>query len=136
MRKCLLIAMMLIVTTAGPIGADDTEIYGTVTNPDLEPNILIIFDSSGSMSTVDVPGDPYDPGTLYSGSYSTNAVYERYWSWSTRSYQWQLFAADVNFLNCDWIKTDLLNQGYAYGQIYSSNYACGGLAEGCVWEIF
>ena len=126
MRKCLLIAMMLIVTTAGPIGADDTEIYGTVTNPDLEPNILIIFDSSGSMSTVDVPGDPYDPGTLYSGSYSTNAVYERYWSWSTRSYQWQLFASDVNFLNCDWIKTDLLNQGYAYGQIYSSNFACGG----------
>jgi type IV pilus assembly protein PilY1 len=126
MKKCLLIALILIVSMAGPIGADDTEIYGTVTNPDLEPNILIIFDSSGSMSTVDVPGDPYDPGTVYSGSYSTNAVYERYWNWSTRSYQWQLFASDVNFLNCDWIKTDLLAQGYASGQIYSSNYACGG----------
>jgi type IV pilus assembly protein PilY1 len=126
MKKCLLIVLILIASTAGPIGADDTEIYGTVTNPDLEPNILIIFDSSGSMSTVDVPGDPYDPGTVYSGSYSTNAVYERYWSWSTWSYQWQLFASDVNSLNCDWIKTDLLTQGYANGQIYSTNYACGG----------
>ena len=126
MKKCLLIALLLIIGTAGPIGADDTEIYGTVTNPDLEPNILIIFDSSGSMSEEDVPGDPYDPGAVYSGSYPTNAVYERYWSWSTWSYQWQLFANDVNSLNCDWIKTDLLNQGYAYGKIYSSSYACGG----------
>lgn len=126
MKKCLLIALMLIVGAAGPIGADDTEIYGTVTNPDLEPNILIIFDSSGSMSTEDVPGDPYDPGTVYTGSYPTGAVYERYWSWSSWSYQWRLFADDVNSLNCDWIKTDLLTQGYAYGQIYSTSYACGG----------
>jgi type IV pilus assembly protein PilY1 len=125
-KKCLWIALMLIISIAGPAGADDTEIYGTVTNPDLEPNILIIFDSSGSMSTADVPGDPYNPGVVYSGSYSTNAVYERYWSWSTWTYQWQLFANDVNSLLCDWIKTDLLTQGYASGQIYSSNYACGG----------
>jgi type IV pilus assembly protein PilY1 len=126
MKRCLLIALMLIIGLSEPIGADDTEIYGTVTNPDLEPNILIIFDSSGSMSTVDVPGDPYDPATAYSGSYTTNAVYERYWSWATWSYQWQLFAGDVDALNCDWIKTDLLTQGYAYGQIYSTSYACGG----------
>ncbi|MGD8882669.1 MAG: hypothetical protein PVI82_12310 [Desulfobacterales bacterium] len=59
MKKCVLVALMLIVSTAAPSWADDTEIYGTVTNPDLEPNILIVFDSSGSMSTVDVPGDPY-----------------------------------------------------------------------------
>ena len=110
MKKCLLIALMLIIGLSEPIGADDTEIYGTVTNPDLEPNILIIFDSSGSMSTVDVPGDPYDPATVYSGSYTTNAVYERYWSWATWSYQWQLFPGDVDALNCDWIKTDLLTQ--------------------------
>ena len=79
MKKSVWVALLLIVSTALPIWADDTEIYGTVTNPDLEPNILIIFDSSGSMSTVDVPGDPYDPATVYTGSYSTYAVYERYW---------------------------------------------------------
>ena len=80
MKKCLLFALMLIFSISAHSWADDTEIYGTVTNPDLEPNIMIIFDSSGSMSTVDVPGDPYDPGTVYTGSFSTNAVYERYWS--------------------------------------------------------
>ena len=83
MKKCVWVAFILILTTGVSVWADDTEIYGTVTNPDLDPNILIIFDSSGSMSTVDVPGDPYDPITVYTGSYSTDAVYERYWSWST-----------------------------------------------------
>ncbi len=126
MRKWLLIALILMMCISASSWADDTEIYGTVTNPDLEPNILIIFDSSGSMSTVDVPGDPYDAGTVYTGSYSTNAVYERYWSWATWSYEWRIFSADVNALNCTWIKDDLLDQGYAYGRIYSSSYACGG----------
>ena len=126
MKKWLLIAMVLIVGTTVNSWADDTEIYGTVTNPDLEPNILIIFDSSGSMGTVDVPGDPYDAAVVYTGSYSSNAVYERYWSWGSRSYEWRLFAGDVNDLNCTWIKDDLVDQGYAYGRIYSSSYACGG----------
>jgi len=126
MKKWLLIAIMLIVGATVSSRADDTELYGTVTNPDLEPNILIIFDSSGSMGTVDVPGDPYDAATVYAGSYSSNAVYERYWSWGSRSYEWRLFAGDVNDLNCTWIKDDLVDQGYAYGRIYSSSYACGG----------
>ena len=126
MKNAFSIAIVLLLGLAGPVWADDTEIYGTVTNPDLEANILIIFDSSGSMSTVDVPGDPYEPGTVYTGSYSTAAVYERYWSWSSWSYEWRLFASDVNSLNCEWIKNDLLAQGYAYGRIYSASTACGG----------
>lgn len=126
MKKWLLIALLLMMSTSVSSWADDTEIYGTVTNPDLEANILIIFDSSGSMSTVDVPGDPYAPGTVYTGSYSTNTVYERYWSWSSWSYQWRIFASDVNTLSCTWIKDDLLDQGYAYGRIYSASTACGG----------
>ena len=126
MKRWFVIVLILIISTSVSSRAEDTEIYGTVTNPDLEPNILIVFDSSGSMSTVDVPGDPYDPGTAYTGSYSINAVYERYWSWATWSYQWRIFADDVNDLNCTWIKDDLLAQGYAYGRIYAASYACGG----------
>ena len=126
MKKFVWLIFILIGFTTTFGWADDTEIYGTVTNPDLEPNILIVFDSSGSMSTADVPGTPYDPATVYSGSFSTNTVYERYWSWGTWSYQWRVFAGDVADLNCVSIKTDLLDQGYAYGSIYSSSYACGG----------
>jgi len=95
MKKFVWMTLILIAITTTVGWADDTEIYGTITNPDLEPNILIVFDSSGSMSTTDVPGTPYDSATVYSGSYSASAVYERYWSWGSWSYQWRILAADV-----------------------------------------
>ena len=117
---------MLVFSTSTYLQADDTEIYGTVTSSSLEPNVLIMFDNSGSMGTVDVPGDPYNSAVTYSGSYPTNAVYYRYWSWATRSYQWDLFADDITSLNCDPIETELLSSGYAQGYISSSTYACGG----------
>ena len=47
--------------------ADDTEIYGTITSVSLEPNVLIIFDSSGSMDTADVPGEPISFDELSAG---------------------------------------------------------------------
>jgi type IV pilus assembly protein PilY1 len=126
MKKCLWVALMLIVCTAVPIWADDTEIYGTVTNPDLEPNILIIFDSSGSMSTVDVPGDPYDPAITYAGSYLTDTVYQRYWDKVNKVYIWQLFASDLNDLNCDAAKNELLSDGNTHAKIRATSYTCGG----------
>jgi type IV pilus assembly protein PilY1 len=126
MKKCLWVALMLIVSTAIPIWADDTEIYGTATNPDLEPNILIIFDSSGSMSTVDVPGDPYDPAIPYVGSYLTDSVYQRYWDKANKVYIWQLFASDINDLNCDAVKNELLSDGNVHAKIRATSYTCGG----------
>ena len=68
MKKWILIITVLIASVPGMLRADDTEIYGTITSVTLEPNILIVFDSSGSMDTADVPGEPYDPVTIYTGS--------------------------------------------------------------------
>ena len=112
----------------GPALADDTEIYGTVTLPSVEPNVLIIFDTSGSMGTVDVPGDPYDAAQTYSGSYPTIAVYSRgAYNYYTQDYSWVLFASSIDSLNCDAIKSQLLTAGYAEGKIRSApNYSCGG----------
>jgi len=74
--------LWVILAAAASLRADDTEIYGVVSNPSIPPNVLIIFDTSGSMATEDVPGDPYEPATTYSGSYATSAVYERIWDGS------------------------------------------------------
>jgi type IV pilus assembly protein PilY1 len=126
MKKCLVIAIMLIMSASNPLWADDVEIYGTVTNPGLEPNILIIFDSSGSMDTIDVPGDPYDPATAYAGSWPANGVYERYWDRYSHSYLWQLFADDVDDLNCDSAKADLLSDGYSSRGVRAFSFTCGG----------
>ncbi len=125
MQKWILTIILLIMSLPGFLRADDTEIYGTVTSVSLEPNILIIFDSSGSMDTADVPGEPYDPVSSYTGSYTPEAVYQRVRSgWS---YTWQFFAPDVYALSCSSVQTELLAQGYTRGSIYSSSpYNCGG----------
>jgi len=125
MKKWIWMITVLIMSASGFLRADDTEIYGTVTNVSLEPNILIIFDSSGSMDTDDVPGEPYDPVSSFTGSHTPQAVYKRVRSgWS---YTWEFFAPDVNALSCSSVRNELLSQGYTRGRIYpSSPYNCGG----------
>ncbi|HPQ43425.1 MAG TPA: PilC/PilY family type IV pilus protein [Syntrophales bacterium] len=121
-RAWLITIIMAVILLAVPriLIADDTEIYGTVTIS-LQPNILIIFDNSGSMGTVDIGGEYYDPATTYSGPYSTNTVYQK----SRGSWVW--FANDVNSLNCESVKQELLTKGYATrARIYSGSYTCGG----------
>ncbi len=128
MKKALVLVCILVAVFPGMLRADDTEIYGTITSVSLEPNVLIIFDSSGSMDTADVPGEPFDPVTIYTGSYPADAVYVRirYLFW----YYWELFAPDVNALSCSSIQTELLVQGYAQGDIYASTpYNCGGTTK-------
>jgi type IV pilus assembly protein PilY1 len=120
--------LLMIFGCALNLRADDTEIYGTVNNPSLEPNVMVLFDTSGSMATEDVPGDPYEPSQTYtcgSCTYSTNAVYYR--RSNNGNFYWDLFASDINDLGCPAIKNSLLTQGYADGYIRSSGgYTCGG----------
>jgi len=123
MKRYIIAALVVIACSAGGIRADDTEIYGVINNTSVAPNVLIIFDTSGSMADL-IPGDPYDPATTYSGSYSTNAVYERYWD--GHDYQWLLFTGDVNNLKCAAIKSNLLTEGFATGKITASTFTCSG----------
>ena len=125
MKKWVLIIMVLILSTPVMLRADDTEIYGTVTSTSLEPNVLIVFDSSGSMTTADVPGEPYNFLTIYSGSYPGQAVYIRV-RIGRGVYEWQEFAADISDLNCTSVKDELFVQGYASGRINgaSQSYTC------------
>ncbi len=127
MKKIIpIIILVLALCQAGAFGvrADDTDIYGT-TAISVEPNILIIFDTSGSMSTVDVPGEPYDPAQTYSGSKIRNAVY-RYASGS-----YTLFTGDVENITCPSIKNALITKGYVQtgtggiDNINTSTFACG-----------
>jgi type IV pilus assembly protein PilY1 len=49
--------------------ADDIDMYQ---NTDIKPNVLIIFDNSGSMGD----NEPYDDGTTYDGSYTATSIYQ------------------------------------------------------------
>ncbi|MDH4259410.1 MAG: PilC/PilY family type IV pilus protein [Gammaproteobacteria bacterium] len=68
-------AAMLVI--AGAAAADDTEIFtgaGNVVSAQ-RPNILFIFDTSGSMSTNVATQSPFNPATTYTGGCSQNRIY-------------------------------------------------------------
>ena len=130
MLRHVLITALVIICWASSAGADDTEIYGTVTNPSLEPNVLIIFDTSGSMSTEDVPGDPYDKNEIYSGSSDSDGVYQRTWSWTHFRWDWDLITDSVNSIQCAAIRDELKAVGYSTGYMRGApGFTCGGSTE-------
>jgi type IV pilus assembly protein PilY1 len=130
MQRHILITFMVVLGMLAPnVWADDTEIYGTVTNPSLEPNVMILFDTSGSMATQDVPGDPYDPSQTYtcgSCSYSANAVYYRKYNSHTGDYDWILLTGSINNIACAATKSSLQSVGYVQSRLKSGSFACGG----------
>jgi type IV pilus assembly protein PilY1 len=121
MKKCIFLLLALIFIFSSRLWADDTEIYGAATIS-ITPNILIIFDTSGSMTTADIPGIYYDPGTSYTGPYTNATVYER------THHSYTQFASSVGDLNCSAVVTDLTTKGYSSKKIrdYGQNYVCGG----------
>lgn len=130
MLRFVLITALVIICWASSAGADDTEIYGTVANPSLEPNVLIIFDTSGSMSTEDAPGDPYDKNEIYSGSSDSDGVYQRTWSWTHFRWDWDLITGNVNSIQCVAIRDELKAVGYFTGYMRGSPaFTCGGSTE-------
>ena len=125
MKRCSLVILILVFLLTPQVWADDTDIYGTSTIS-MPPNVLIIFDTSGSMTTQDVPGDYYVPGTTYSGSYTGSAVYEKVCGWSC---SYDPFASSIDDLNCPDVKTTLENDGYKTSAVImdsAGGYVCGG----------
>lgn len=78
----VLCTILIIALSGGVVYADDTEIYigGNLGAGTVQPNVVFIIDTSGSMGTADVPvtTTPYDPTQTYSGSCSSSYIY-----WST-----------------------------------------------------
>ena len=82
MRKALeftaLLSLVLLFLSPSLAPADDSDIFGA----NIEPNVLLLLDSSGSMDD-SISSHPYDPDTTFAGSYSSTVVYQRSW----RSYR-------------------------------------------------
>jgi type IV pilus assembly protein PilY1 len=83
MKKLACATLFSLVSLSGATFADDTELYviNASVGAGVKPNVLIIFDNSGSMSTLEQSSvKPYEPGTIYppvgsSHSYSGTMVY-------------------------------------------------------------
>lgn len=69
---------VLLVLGAVPTQADDTEIFIATSDPALtgaQPNILFVYDNSGSMSSTVLTQEAWDPALTYSGCYSATQLY-------------------------------------------------------------
>jgi type IV pilus assembly protein PilY1 len=101
--------------------ADDSDIFGT----NIEPNVMILFDSSGSMDE-EIFSHPYTPSTSYNtpAPYTGTKVYRKY---TTRSSCGSLprpcykeYAATISDVNNSSAQTALSTNGYWTGRIGGS----------------
>lgn len=75
--RAIVTGFALVMYSMTPVLADDIEIYtaGALGSPTIQPNVMFIVDTSGSMQDPVVVNVPYDYTTVYTGSYNTNQVY-------------------------------------------------------------
>ena len=85
--KRLLIAICILMVLPIVVHAEDVEIYGTTTS-EIKPNVLIIFDNSGSMNDEVQSALGYDPAITYTQALAcgggSNVLCE-----TTRVYRWR-----------------------------------------------
>jgi type IV pilus assembly protein PilY1 len=109
MKKVLIFITIFFVVGVIPCAAlatDDTDIYAIAEGA--EPNVLIIFDNSGSMAD----SVPYVDTTTYGGTYVTDRIYERqctrwWWMYCLR-WEWVLLPEGTTIVdtNLDGIDDD------------------------------
>ena len=128
-RDATLIITILAITITAPVYAEDTQIFGGG-SVNVPPNVLIIFDNSGSMAEnvwVQGSSDEYDPSTVYTGSYNRRYVYrEQWWGWESWQYIGTNEIVDSGEISCTEARGALNDFGHWQGQISSTSpHPCG-----------
>ncbi|MEA3222851.1 MAG: PilC/PilY family type IV pilus protein [Thermodesulfobacteriota bacterium] len=124
---CFIFSLVFISKNAG---ADDTDIFGGgVIN--IPPNVLIIFDNSGSMNEDAelIPSAHYDKDTSYPGPYNRSRVYYKYARWiNWYNFQWiGDETVDPGEIACDSARNSLNENGHWQGPIHTwGSHTCGG----------
>lgn len=131
-RRMMIMVAAIAATVIGGLQAraDDTEIFGQVIN--LPPNVLIIFDNSGSMAEeveVITASEPYNPSTAYSGSYSRSRVYyyrSAYNDWRSFANIGSNYYVDASEIACAVARDALNTKGTWTGYISTNSpFPCG-----------
>ena len=122
MRKSNIFLILLLISFLGHglaalSSANDTDLYMS-SGEGVEPNILIMFDNSGSMND-EVQAYYYDRSVLYPAlvvpQANKNTVY-----YKTTSGNWNLFANDISNVACANARTALTNNGNYIGNTNSN----------------
>ena len=111
-RIVTLISVVLLLGPGTLALAMDTDLY-ILTNAEVPPNILFMFDNSGSMNDP-ITGELYSAAKTYPYVYTDqrNAVY-----YSANGQTWNLYRSSVNDVVCDDVRNVLLTEGFFTGKI-------------------
>jgi type IV pilus assembly protein PilY1 len=116
MTKKLLACCLMVALVGLPLPsarADDSDIFGA----EIQPNILIAFDTSGSMDD-NIYADPYEAATTYTGTYVVTSVYKSSTSHGSTTYS--VYATSIAAVNSSSARTALSTAGYWSGRIGGS----------------
>jgi len=123
MRKWIVILLVPLAFGLGgasTLMADDTDLYAADVDA-VQPNVLIIFDNSGSMNR-EMPALDYDPDFTYPKALDVEAdavFYKSHGKWDT------LYRKSVEDILCQDAKEALSNYGCFNGRL-DSDSRCGG----------
>ncbi len=119
-KKALSVTLFILLVSFSHAFGMDTDLY-TTTSAEVQPNVMIIFDNSGSMNEL-VSGVLYDPSTTYPFVVTSdpNKVYYR-----TGGGNWNVYRNSVSLVNCLAIQTALTSYGFYTGKIIFSTSQCG-----------
>ena len=126
MKKLIGLIVMVGFLVADParVRADDSDIFGQA----VQPNVLILLDSSGSMAD-EIPSESYNPATTYtvlnncsigftSGQPCTSAVvYKRYFF-----FWWTQYTVDIASVSSSTARDALSTVGFWSGSISGTSY--------------
>ena len=126
LRKTLIFSIACFLAIVPSImHAEDTAIFGG-SEINLPPNVLIMFDNSGSMDeTVTVQGStvPWNPSTAYSGDYNRRYVYRTdngtYWYQDVSIGSNEV--VDSGEIACEDTRTKLNTLGHWMGTLSTKN---------------
>jgi type IV pilus assembly protein PilY1 len=130
MKRIITSALTIMAVLVIPLCsfAEDTDMFGGE-SVSMEPNILIVFDNSGSMDESITVGEPYDPNTTYTCSACTYDKTKVYYQYSS---SWIFFAdigsnayVDKAEIDCNSARSNLNADGEWGGQIkWASPHQC------------
>jgi len=120
MKKIIaLIGLALIVISSSAL-AMDTDLY-VLTNADVPPNIMIMFDNSGSMNDP-MTGELYSPEITYpfAATDQPNAVF-----YIDKSNLWNFYRSSISGVLCESVRIALSTEGFYTGKIQFQSSDCG-----------
>ena len=133
----LLLGVALALVGSPDVRADDTEIFVSQSGAGtgVQPNILFVLDTSGSMGEDVVTQVPYDPATTYTGACDPTRVYWRSGSGNppSCSFSNQWFAGTQ--MKCNAALLALNNAGYTPASYRARMWRNGFTSGTRIWDL-